>query len=844
MPGNPTYAQLGFEAIEAGTNALLAISIASRRDGVDRTGFYAGAALAYIGFVADGVEVFRGNADDGSGNPYLASLGYIVSTNHVRVGNSPGVYAPVAGDFRFNAGTFQGYDGATWNTFAIGIGTPVYWLRDAINEKWYTDNLVGPTTIADLGIGVLDIQATRTLAQHFVQTAGSVGVGQQIRIYDYIPGGATATVPGNVALGYGLEVPSGYDTSGTPNVVVGSGIQVIAGADASAVFGRNLIVDSGAPDPTARAVVLGADLSTLAGVATARNVAVGLGTAFTGTDFLALASDAGPVNALNSIYIGLGGAGATDMQDAILLGSSLNNAAINGYFGIGIGFEVSYALRGTAIGYQAAANAADSMAIGYAAVANNTASVAFGRGASTTAANQLRVGSDSYPLNASVVGRGSFGDGTTSASYLFPVLAARHLLAPLAAGTDPASTRSAFQADFVLANTIGLYTVDDVAVARIAHDVQSSGLGSFSFDNFSLLEIASGIVAGPRTGGSAHGIWVRDSLDLGADRAYGLRVDPITGGVLGNWAAWFGGAIHVGDRAAPGDELQDGDIWHAAGAGLRFRSTGTTYEWPTTDGTAGQVLSTSGTGSLSWVAGGGGGGGEASEIITQPGHGFTVADIGVPLRFNGTLWVVAQADNIANAESPGLLGAINSINAFTIIYLGPIDNLPFVAIPGETYFMDDAVAGPLTLTAPTAPGSVNKPMLLATDVDKGVVLQYRGFQVPVTAVSVASGTTYLANYNNVSPFLFFEVPLGQTLTSIDVEVLQVWDGAGAAIEIGTLGTPDEFYQADETELTSLVTFAKGFSELGPVDIYLTITPGLGASTGQIRIQVTTTPTGT
>jgi hypothetical protein len=108
-----------------------------------------------------------------------------------------------------------------------------------------------------------------------------------------------------------------------------------------------------------------------------------------------------------------------------------------------------------------------------------------------------------------------------------------------------------------------------------------------------------------------------------------------------------------------------------------------------------------------------------------------------------------------------------------------------------------------------------------------------------------SGTTYLASYGDVSPSVVFDVPADQALASIDVDVVETWAAAGANIKIGVVGTPEKYFDASETILTELASFSKDFSELGPIQIILTITPGTTPTpTGKVRIQISTTKAGT
>jgi len=98
------------------------------------------------------------------------------------------------------------------------------------------------------------------------------------------------------------------------------------------------------------------------------------------------------------------------------------------------------------------------------------------------------------------------------------------------------------------------------------------------------------------------------------------------------------------------------------------------------------------------------------------------------------------------------------------------------------------------------------------------------------------GDTYTAAFGDATPANLFDVPVDFVLEGIRVVVLETWDGIGANIQLGTAGDPDRFFAIGDTELTAEVSFDKGFHDLGPLTIQLTIAPGVGASQGQIQIQ--------
>lgn len=98
-----------------------------------------------------------------------------------------------------------------------------------------------------------------------------------------------------------------------------------------------------------------------------------------------------------------------------------------------------------------------------------------------------------------------------------------------------------------------------------------------------------------------------------------------------------------------------------------------------------------------------------------------------------------------------------------------------------------------------------------------------------------------AAFGDATPSDFFVVPSGLLVQEVRVFVTQTWDGGGAGIKIGTTIDDDAFFAASEIELTDLASFQKSFNTPGPITLRLTITPGGGASQGQIEIQTVLIP---
>ena len=121
------------------------------------------------------------------------------------------------------------------------------------------------------------------------------------------------------------------------------------------------------------------------------------------------------------------------------------------------------------------------------------------------------------------------------------------------------------------------------------------------------------------------------------------------------------------------------------------------------------------------------------KVITQADHGFTSASIGALLRFDGDVaigWTTGQADSATNAEVLGVLTKSIDVDNFEVTFTGYI-SIPnaepeFLFEPALTHFLHAVNAGQLTTTAPTASGTVRKPILFAISATEAIITNYIG----------------------------------------------------------------------------------------------------------------------
>jgi len=142
-------------------------------------------------------------------------------------------------------------------------------------------------------------------------------------------------------------------------------------------------------------------------------------------------------------------------------------------------------------------------------------------------------------------------------------------------------------------------------------------------------------------------------------------------------------------------------------------------------------------------------------VITQAGHGLT---FGMLVRHNGTKFVAAKADSIANAEVVGMVSNVIDSGHFELTTHGYVsgNNFKFVTytggippytirtgpvVAGSVYFLNDAAAGYMSTTEPSITGHVSKPLFIATSTTTGYFFNWRGVVIESGAISTVNSVT-------------------------------------------------------------------------------------------------------
>lgn len=124
-------------------------------------------------------------------------------------------------------------------------------------------------------------------------------------------------------------------------------------------------------------------------------------------------------------------------------------------------------------------------------------------------------------------------------------------------------------------------------------------------------------------------------------------------------------------------------------------------------------------------------GAAVTHAVSQTAHGFTVGEL---VRYNGTQYVLAEADVAADADVDGIVSAVADANDFTIQIAGYVTGLAGLAA-GTDYFLSPTTPGALTAVEPSTAGQVSKPVFHADSATTGFLLNMRGLVIPSAAVT-------------------------------------------------------------------------------------------------------------
>ena len=175
--------------------------------------------------------------------------------------------------------------------------------------------------------------------------------------------------------------------------------------------------------------------------------------------------------------------------------------------------------------------------------------------------------------------------------------------------------------------------------------------------------------------------------------------------------------------------------------------------YPSSDGSNGQVLTTNGSGVLSFADASSGSGENVSWSVTQSSHGLAVGDV---IYNNGTNYVKAQA-NATGTLGIFVVSAVANTNTFTATFSGKITLSSLTA--GQYYFVSTTSAGDFTATEPIT--GYSNPILFALSTTEAVVLPYRPSDLgSASATSIRTNLDVFSKSETNAQISAFAIALG------------------------------------------------------------------------------------
>ena len=119
----------------------------------------------------------------------------------------------------------------------------------------------------------------------------------------------------------------------------------------------------------------------------------------------------------------------------------------------------------------------------------------------------------------------------------------------------------------------------------------------------------------------------------------------------------------------------------------------------------------------------------AAVTITQSGHGFTTDSVGAPIYFDGTGWLLANA-NTEGALGTAVVRGVSSTSVFSLVQVGRIGGIAQAVNGGSpltpgTFYSVSTTPGQITGVPPQAPPAYDNVIMQALAEDEAIVLPWR-----------------------------------------------------------------------------------------------------------------------
>lgn len=180
-----------------------------------------------------------------------------------------------------------------------------------------------------------------------------------------------------------------------------------------------------------------------------------------------------------------------------------------------------------------------------------------------------------------------------------------------------------------------------------------------------------------------------------------------------------------------------------------------------------------------------GGNGTVYIDVTQNAHGFSVGDYVRPDPMVPGSYLLAQADNFNNATGVGFVTNIIDVNSFKLVQTGYVKSSESPgAVPvqpaGTVLWLDPAVAGGYTTTAPSSVGQFIKPIAIITESATSMWV-FSDFALEVQSVVTTDEKVKVSITDTVAGFLDQKITLVAG-TNVTITKVIINPGANEVIQ--------------------------------------------------------------
>ena len=181
--------------------------------------------------------------------------------------------------------------------------------------------------------------------------------------------------------------------------------------------------------------------------------------------------------------------------------------------------------------------------------------------------------------------------------------------------------------------------------------------------------------------------------------------------------------------------------------------------------------------------------------------------------------------------APGTWGSSTSIPSITVDAKGRITNVITNPVIG---------GGGVTVAGTTGNIQFNGGSILAAvpNGSTGQVLSTDGL-IPQW-INNPGAIDVIFNYGDASPRLLFNAPANKAIINVSILILTSFNGTGATLSVGTLASPQLIMASTDNAPSILSTWSNNPNTVFGINtgVYLTITPGSGATQGSGLITIT------